>query len=152
MNQPIRMYPLRQIMEPSVFVLGERTGQKVFPNAPPGAQPGGPPSNMGMIPGMPMNFAAQQQVMLQQQNSNMELMEQRRRESERQAQQARARAGTGAVVSSLYLTGVHDAEPCRQRPRPEDEDSGGTHRVLLMNDCLFDLQMKLKTFQRGLSL
>ncbi|THU94724.1 hypothetical protein K435DRAFT_756426 [Dendrothele bispora CBS 962.96] len=104
MNQPVRMYPLRQFMEPSVYVMGERTGQKVFPNGPP--QPGGAPSGMGMMPGMPMGLA-QQQAMLAQQNSNMEMLEQRRRENERQAQQARTRAGTGNV-----------------RPRPEDDDSG----------------------------
>ncbi|KAF5362598.1 hypothetical protein D9758_009585 [Tetrapyrgos nigripes] len=111
-HQHVRIYPLRQVMEPSVFVLGDKAGQKVYPNGPPPQNPG-PSNSMGMVPGMPMNYTPQQQAMLAQQNNNMEMLEQRRRESERQAQQARARAGNAPM-----------------RSRPEDEDSGDEAEVI----------------------
>lgn len=31
LNQPVRAYPLREINEPAVYVVGERAGQKVYP-------------------------------------------------------------------------------------------------------------------------
>jgi hypothetical protein len=97
MNQPVRTYPLRIVHEPPVYVAGEKTGQKVYPpgsgpmhNVPP---PGPPTQQLGM----PMNFG-QQQAMVAQQNTNMELLE-RRREQER----ARVRNGnTGGVSSKIY--------------------------------------------------
>ncbi len=30
-SQPVRQYPLREVSEPSIFVIGERMGQKEFP-------------------------------------------------------------------------------------------------------------------------
>ncbi|KAF8635976.1 hypothetical protein AX15_000140 [Amanita polypyramis BW_CC] len=97
-NQPIRSYPLPMINQPPVFVLGERTGQKVF-------QPGtaamhgapGPAPTPSIPPGM-MPFNAQ--AMVAQQNANMEMLE-RRRERER-AREAAA-----------------------NRPRVEEDDSAG---------------------------
>ncbi|KAK1235468.1 hypothetical protein PQX77_001305 [Marasmius sp. AFHP31] len=85
MNQPVRPYPLRHINEPSLFIAGEKMGQKVYP---PGAVPpqgggrggpGGPGPGPGMpgAPGMPMNMH-QQQAMLAQQNNRMDMMEARR--------------------------------------------------------------------------
>jgi hypothetical protein len=31
LNQPVRLYPLREVNEPAVYVVGERAGQKVYP-------------------------------------------------------------------------------------------------------------------------
>ncbi|KAG6870998.1 hypothetical protein C0995_009095 [Termitomyces sp. Mi166 len=101
MNHPVRNYPLRIVNEPAVYVAGEKMGQKVYP-------PSGPMQSSAPAmqqPGMPMNFS-QQQAMVAQQNTSMELLEQRRREQE---QRARAQAGaTGG----------------QRPPRPEDDDSG----------------------------
>ncbi|KAJ7460753.1 hypothetical protein FB451DRAFT_1270208 [Mycena latifolia] len=82
MNQPVRSYPLRVFNEPSVFVMGEKVGTKVFPNA--GPQGGG-------MAGMPMgmNFNSPQ-GMVAQQNNNMAMLERRRE------QEQRARAGSNA--------------------------------------------------------
>ncbi|KAJ6581069.1 hypothetical protein B0H19DRAFT_1113509 [Mycena capillaripes] len=95
MGQPVRSYPLRVFNEPSVYVMGEKAGQKVFPpNS--GPQAGGGMGGMSM--GMPFNS---QQAMVAQQNSNMGMLDRRRE------QEQRARAGSNA------------------RPaRVEDEDSG----------------------------
>ncbi|KAG2118396.1 hypothetical protein DEU56DRAFT_838162 [Suillus clintonianus] len=70
LNNPIRHYPLRQITDPPIYVMGDRAGQKAFPHAA-GPHQGGMPQG-GMNP----------QAMIAQQNSNMEAME-RRRERER---------------------------------------------------------------------
>ncbi|KAG6850215.1 hypothetical protein H0H93_016394 [Arthromyces matolae] len=77
---------------------GEKMGQKVYPSGTP-MQSSAPAMQQ---PGMPMNLA-QQQAMVAQQNTNMELLEQRRREQER----ARAQAAAGG-----------------RPPRPEEDDSG----------------------------
>ena len=93
MNQPVRTYPLRAVHEPSVYVAGDKMGQKVYP---PGSGPmhGVPPPGPPMSqPGMVMNFN-QQQAMVAQQNTNMEILE-RRREQER----ARNRSGSTTGVS-----------------------------------------------------
>lgn len=96
MNQPVRNYPLRVPTEPSVYVMGDKMGQKVYA---PGTGPmhGGPSTAPPMPPmqqpGMPMNFS-QQQAMVGQQNNSMEMLE-RRREAER----ARARSGSTGGVS-----------------------------------------------------
>ena len=80
MNQPARNYPLRPVNEPAIFVMGERQGQKVFPNA---AGPGSvsiPPApyRPGMNFGMPgMSMPGNPQAMLAHQNSNMEALERR---------------------------------------------------------------------------
>ncbi|KAG6841024.1 hypothetical protein C0991_002572 [Blastosporella zonata] len=100
MNHPIRNYPLRIVNEPSIYVAGDKMGQKVYP---PGAPMQSAVPSMQQ-PGMPMNFN-QQQAMVAQQNNNMDLLEQRRREQE---QRARAQAGG----------------PGGRPPRPEDDDSG----------------------------
>ncbi|SJL07776.1 uncharacterized protein ARMOST_11126 [Armillaria ostoyae] len=98
MNQPIRVYPLRPVSEPAVFVCGDKAGQKVYP---PGVAQA---PNVGMGIGMGMGMNMQQQAMLAQQNSSMEMLE-RKRERER----VRDR---GAVMAA------------RPPPRIEEEDSG----------------------------
>jgi len=101
LNQPVRIYPLRVVNEPSVYISGDKMGQKVYPPGS-GVIHGVPPAVPPMQqPGMPMNFS-QQQAMVAQQNSNMEMLE-RRREQER----ARNRSSSAA------------ARP----PRLEDDDS-----------------------------
>ena len=100
LNQPVRTYPLRAVNEPSVYIAGDKMGQKVYPPGP-GAVHGVPSSIPPMQPPgvMPMNFS-QQQAMVAQQNSNMEMLE-RRREQER----ARNRSGsTGAVSPCLTFS------------------------------------------------
>ncbi|KAF8073561.1 hypothetical protein FPV67DRAFT_752959 [Lyophyllum atratum] len=99
MTQPVRNYPLRIVNEPAVYVSGDKMGQKVYPPGTAPVQSSAPPMQQ---PGMPMNFS-QQQAMVAQQNSSMEMLE-RRREQER----ARNRSGSTSG-----------------RPtRPEDDDSG----------------------------
>ncbi|KAG2054052.1 hypothetical protein BDR06DRAFT_935602 [Suillus hirtellus] len=78
LNNPVRHYPLRQITDPPIYVMGDRAGHKVFPH-PAGPHQGGMPQ-VGMNP----------QAMITQQNSNMEALE-RRRERER------TRDGSGGV-------------------------------------------------------
>ncbi|KAG2361978.1 hypothetical protein BDR07DRAFT_1609818 [Suillus spraguei] len=78
LNNPVRHYPLRQLTDPPIYVMGERAGQKVFPH------PAGP--HQSSMPQVGMN----PQAMIAQQNSNMEALE-RRRERER------TRDGGGAV-------------------------------------------------------
>ncbi|KAH9480580.1 SWI/SNF and RSC complexes subunit ssr4 [Psilocybe cubensis] len=136
MSQPVRAYPLMPVNEPPVYVLGEKTGQKVYPGGvgPVGGgsssvgvgmggnpmhpgnpvQGGLPPSAMGMAVGG-MSFTQQQAALLAQQNSTMESLE-RRRERERAAAAAAAvaqRPGPDPAV----------ARPPQQRV-VEDEDSG----------------------------
>ncbi|KAJ7173646.1 hypothetical protein C8R46DRAFT_1083506 [Mycena filopes] len=94
MNQPMRNYPLRIVNEPAVFVMGEKAGQKVFPNTGPQVAGGMP----GMPMGMPFN---PQQGMVAQQNNNMAMLDRRREQDQR------ARAGSSA-----------------RPPRADDEDSG----------------------------
>lgn len=103
LNQPVRSYPLRPINEPSVFIAGERSGQKVFPGGTPGPMPDRsgsmPPGAMGMPFGNP-------QVMLQQQNANMEALE-------RRSQRERDRSGS--------VTGRPPQHPPPQTRIEEDE-------------------------------
>jgi hypothetical protein len=88
---------LRVVNEPSVYISGEKMGQKVYPPGA-GTMHGVPPPVPPMQqPGMPMNFS-QQQAMVAQQNSNMEMLE-RRREQER----ARNRSGSTSTVSEDVL-------------------------------------------------
>ncbi|KAJ7156869.1 hypothetical protein C8R43DRAFT_997483 [Mycena crocata] len=101
MNQPIRTYPLRVFNEPSVFVMGDKAGQKVYPpNA--GPQAGG---GLGGMP-MGMNFNSQQ-AMVAQQSNNMGMLDRRRE------QEQRARAGSSA-----------------RPPRVDDDDSGDEHDTI----------------------
>lgn len=104
MNQPVRPYPLRQLNEPALYVVGDKTGQKIYPpgmQQPPvgsgsmGIGMGGMGSGMGI--GMGMNLG-HQQALLAQQNSAMEQLE-RRRERERET----ARARPAPPVSSFRL-------------------------------------------------
>ncbi|KDR82618.1 hypothetical protein GALMADRAFT_238026 [Galerina marginata CBS 339.88] len=115
MSQPIRAYPLRPVNEASVYVTGDKTGQKVYPQGVgpmhaggvgPGPVPGpAPPATIGLN----MNYS-QQQAMLAQQSSNMEALE-RRRERERERERASQRNDPAA------------GRPPQQRP-PDDDDSG----------------------------
>ncbi|KAJ4483941.1 hypothetical protein J3R30DRAFT_3425986 [Lentinula aciculospora] len=54
-NQPVRMYPLRQVNEPPMFVAGDKLGQKAFPGQGLGGgmPSGGPGIGAGMPGGMP---------------------------------------------------------------------------------------------------
>lgn len=123
MNQPVRAYPLRTVNEPAVYVMGDKVGQKVYPQnalghgaAPMSAMP--PP---GM--GMGMNFG-QPQTMVAQQNANMEMLERKR---ERERASGRDRSGSAAAV------GVYLFPPCssvrlrlfQRPPRIDDDESGG---------------------------
>jgi len=128
-TQPVRMYPLRQVTEPGMFVIGEKVGQKVYP---PGGGPGPAMGGMGNIgmggmqPGMgnmvggPMGGMAggpgySQQAHLAQQNANMEMLEARRREREMAARGGPPGAGPGPRAPP----------PGAGRPRGmEDDDSG----------------------------
>ncbi|KAJ7282056.1 hypothetical protein C8J57DRAFT_1299320 [Mycena rebaudengoi] len=94
-DRPVRQYPLRTVNEPSVYVMGDKQGQKVYN---PATGPPPPPGGMGGMP-MGMNFTPQQLVA--QQNSSMALLERRRE------QEQRARTGNAT-----------------RQPRVEDEDSG----------------------------
>ncbi|KAJ7623692.1 hypothetical protein FB45DRAFT_926484 [Roridomyces roridus] len=120
MTQPVRSYPLRNINETPMYVLGEKAGQKAYPPGA-GGGPGPPPGAMGgggmggggmgggpmggpMGPMGGMNFGPQQPgAMVAQQNNNMAMMEQQRRRQEEQ----RGRAVSGA-----------------RPPRVEEDDSG----------------------------
>ncbi|KAI0747576.1 hypothetical protein C8Q74DRAFT_510852 [Fomes fomentarius] len=80
MNQPARNYPLRPVNEPAIYVMGERQGQKVFPNAPGPGPVSIPPAaeRPGMNYGMPgMGMPGNPQAMLAHQNSNMEALDRR---------------------------------------------------------------------------
>jgi len=132
MNSPVRQYPLRQITEPSVYVMGEKAGQKVYPPSAGPPPPQGPmgmnPQAMGMNqPGMgmpqqgmnpqamgmsPQGMGMAPQAMLAQQNSNMESLE-RRRERER----AREQSGNMAVQRS-------------GPPRLDDDDSADEFEMI----------------------
>ncbi|KAG5642412.1 hypothetical protein DXG03_002814 [Asterophora parasitica] len=92
MNQPVRNYPLRVVNEAAIFIAGEKRGQKVYPAPGAGPMPSVAPP---MQPGMPMNFN-QQQAMVAQQNSSMEMLE-RRREQER----ARQRSGSNNEIDTI---------------------------------------------------
>ncbi|KAI0917653.1 hypothetical protein AcW1_007198 [Taiwanofungus camphoratus] len=79
LNQPVRSYPLRPVNEPSLFVMGEKMGQKVYPTAAPGAgdrQPSLPPG-VGISFGGGVGIGGNPQALLAQQNSNMEALERR---------------------------------------------------------------------------
>jgi len=124
MNQPIRSYPLRIVNEPSVYVSGDNRGQKVYP---PGA---GPMQSSAPPMPQPMNFS-QQQAMVAQQNTSMEMLERRR-------EQDRARNPTGP--------------PGGRPPRPEDDDSGDemdqiSTRTLALNRYKRNHDMMNEVFQ-----
>lgn len=129
LNSPVRQYPLRQITEPPVYVMGDKAGQKVYPPSAGPPPPQGPmgmnPQAMGMNqPGMgmppqamnpqaigmnPQGIGMSPQAMLAQQNSNMESLE-RRRERERERERARERSGSmGAVRSHSSFSNVCEA-------------------------------------------
>lgn len=97
LNQPVRAYPLRAINEPAVFVLGDKTGQKVYPNtgAPIGMGERQPSIGFGAGMGAPANPHA----LLAQQNSNLEALERRNR------------------------SGSMSARPAQPQPRIEEDDS-----------------------------
>jgi len=99
MNQPIRIYPLRPINEPGVFVAGEKQGQKFFPQGMHQNQgPANiPPATIGL--GMSYN---QQQGMLAHQNSQMEALE-RRTQRERERERAQQSGAAAAVSSAINL-------------------------------------------------
>ncbi|KAN0139693.1 hypothetical protein V8E53_002355 [Lactarius tabidus] len=80
-TQPIRQYPLRPHNEPAVFVLGERSGQRI-PTGGPIA--GGMPPNVGVGIGIGVGGRPDAQAMLAQQNREMEALE-RRSQRERSA-------------------------------------------------------------------
>ncbi|KIK91962.1 hypothetical protein PAXRUDRAFT_830405 [Paxillus rubicundulus Ve08.2h10] len=125
LNSPVRQYPLRQITEPPMYVMGDKVGQKAYP---PGAGPPPPQGPRGMNPqamgmnqqgmspqamGMsPQTMGMNPQAMIAQQNNNMEALE-RRRERER----ARERSGS---------MGVQRPGP----PRLDDDDSADEFDVI----------------------
>jgi hypothetical protein len=81
MHQPVRNYPLPPIMEPPVFVLGERKGVKMMPHpsAPSAHMPHPPPPPHQQAPppypGAPMST----QAMIAQQNAMMDRHNRERR-------------------------------------------------------------------------
>ena len=80
--QPIRQYPLRPINEPAMYVLGEKTGQKVILPQQRAMNAGHPGQQMGAAAGMPgmvgMGGGMQHQAaMLAAQNREMEALERR---------------------------------------------------------------------------
>ncbi|KIJ61081.1 hypothetical protein HYDPIDRAFT_159917 [Hydnomerulius pinastri MD-312] len=105
LNSPVRQYPLRQVNDPPVYVMGDKAGQKVYP---PGAGAPPPQGQMGMnSPGMGMNqqamnpqamgmspqaMAMNPQAMIAQQNNNMEALD-RRRERERTRERSGSMGG-----------------------------------------------------------
>ncbi len=126
MNQPARNYPLRSVNEPAVYVMGERQGQKIFPNA---AGPGPvsiPPAaeRPGMNYGMPgMGMPGNPQAMLAHQNSNMDALD-------RRAQRER---GGGMVPVGLHplVSQKRPHTPSIQRQSAtrvvEEDDSAGAY-------------------------
>ncbi|OAX36983.1 hypothetical protein K503DRAFT_261731 [Rhizopogon vinicolor AM-OR11-026] len=118
LNTPVRQYPLRQITDPPVYVIGDKMGQKAFPQAPGPGQGPGPHHQGGMpIPMPPVGMNPQ--AMIAQQNSNMEALE-RRRERDRE----RARDGSASAVG--------------QRPGPPrlDDDESADESELLSTRTL----------------
>lgn len=87
LNTPVRQYPLRQITEPPIYVMGDKMGHKAFPQQAPGPHQGGMPP-VGMSP----------QAMIAQQNNNVEALE-RRRERER----TRDGSASAVGVSALFI-------------------------------------------------
>ncbi|GBE85421.1 predicted protein [Sparassis crispa] len=82
LNQPARVYPLRPLNEPSIFVMGEKMGQKVFTgsggSAPPGErQQSLPPPMAAMNMNFGVGMSGNAQALLAAQNSNMEALERR---------------------------------------------------------------------------
>ena len=74
----MRNYPLRPVNEPPVFVMGDRQGQKVFPNAPGMPNVPIPPGAGGSYTGIPgMGLHGNAPAMLQHQNSTMEALDRR---------------------------------------------------------------------------
>lgn len=99
MNQPVRAYPLRNVNEPPMFVIGERAGQKALPSGQGGAGGGGPP---GMISIGNMSMS-QQQAMLAQQNSQMESLERRRERAMRERSASNAGVSKTALFTNVLL-------------------------------------------------
>ncbi|KNZ73233.1 SWI/SNF and RSC complexes subunit ssr4 [Termitomyces sp. J132] len=135
MNHPVRNYPLRIVNEPSVYVAGEKMGQKVYPAGGPMQSSAPAMQQPGKKKRMPMNFS-QQQAMVAQQNTNMELLDQRRREQEQRVR-AQASAAGGAAG---------------RPPRPEDDDSGDeidhiSTRTLALNRYKRNHDMMNEVFQ-----
>lgn len=94
-DMPTRNYPLRNLNEPPVYVMGERQGQKVLPNPAgmSGQVPIPPPGNRALNYGMPgMGMPANPQAMLAQQNSNMDVLARR------------AQRDRGASMSQVSIT------------------------------------------------
>lgn len=128
LNVPIRQYPLRQINEPGVYVMGDKAGQKAFPPGtalPPSQAPIGmglPPmgvnqqSAIGANHGMATQGINAQgmnaQGMIAQQNNALDVLE-RRRERER----GRERSGSMSA-------------PRPGPPRLDDDDSADETETL----------------------
>jgi hypothetical protein len=64
LNQPVRVYPLREVNEPAVYVVGDRAGQKVYPG---------------------QTQAQQQIASITSHNANMARLEQRRTRDKRES-------------------------------------------------------------------
>lgn len=114
LSAPVRQYPLRPITEPSVYIMGEKAGQKVYPSGsapppPPQAPMGMPPQPMGMnqqgmnpqVIGLnQQTMGMNPQAMIAQQNSTMEALERRR---ERERARERGSSMSGVRFSSYFL-------------------------------------------------
>lgn len=118
MNQPVRAYPLRTVNEPSVYVMGEKAGTKVYPSGGPQipqmhSAPGGsasmPPTTIGL--GMNLN---QQQAMIAQQNNTMESLERRR---DRDRRETSSTAGVSTLVELINQQTAHSATAPTARRR-----------------------------------
>jgi hypothetical protein len=117
-SQPVRSYPLRPVTEPAMFVLGDKQGQKVFPQGAgmhggpggPGPAMGGGPMPGGPMPGGPMPggpgfpHSAQAAALINRNNAMEQLERKRAREWEKEKAAAAARGrsdSTGAVGLSF---------------------------------------------------
>jgi len=77
LNQPIRAYPLRVINEPAVYVMGEKIGQKIYPNNASAAGVAERQPSMPIPAGFGAGMVGNPQALLAAQNSNMEALERR---------------------------------------------------------------------------
>ncbi|KZP09124.1 hypothetical protein FIBSPDRAFT_1052009 [Athelia psychrophila] len=126
--QPIRSYPLRQVSEPPLYVIGDKVGQKAYPAGAPahGQQPqmgAGPGGGMGGMGGGVGQIGMQN--MLAQQNREMEALE--RRGGQRQGRgmaPGPGPGGMGGVGAGPIGTGPPAGAQQRQAPRVDDDDSG----------------------------
>ena len=127
MNQPARNYPLRPVNEPAIYVMGERQGQKVYPNAGgPGPVPIPPAGDRpGMNYGMPgMGMPGNQQAMLAHQNSSMEALE--RRGQRDRGQSMAMVSGYSAQCNAAHLSQAKiDTQRAGVPRMAEDDDSAG---------------------------